>query len=303
MPAKWNHAAAGPTFCVTREVAFQILACRHRNSKAPIKIPIVQDDHGAHVVVGRPVDWASGVAAKVLTKQYKMGIAEFKWDDLRILSITSYCDDQHEFDKKNTPLVVVTTHKTLVVEPPKSTPSQLSHIRPTRRAALQETRGDHAITSVSAVSVEREPRQLNTPELMDKADADVKDWVTACDPHADAATCATLIHGSMDISQHTVESNKYAQVDFKRCLVQLSYSYQWPLTCWLVRQEPAGCPSACQQLRRRTPRAALMQESYRHTLPGFKDEPQQRREREGHFCSLSRLRKSWIHQLFRIGTA
>ena len=47
--------------------------------------------------------------------------------------------------------------------------------------------------------------------------------------------------------------------------------------------------------------AALMQETYQHTLPGFKDEPQQRKERECHFCSLSS--QSWIHQLFRIGTA
>ena len=214
------HAAVGPTICVTRELAFQILACRHRNSKAPIKIPIVQDDHGAHVAVGRPVDWASGIAAKVLTKQYKMVIAELNWDcDLRILSITSYCDDQHEFDKENTP---DKTSAPPGVESPKSTPSQLSHSRLTRRAASQETRGDCSITSMSAMSVERELHQLNTPELMDKADADVKDWVAACDPHADAATCATLIHG-LDISQHTVESTQDAQVDSERCLAAISF--------------------------------------------------------------------------------
>lgn len=65
-----------------------VQARRHQTTGA-VRIPVVKDERGKLVAVGRPVEWAPGVAAKVITKRYAVQLLETA-DCYRLLSSTKF---------------------------------------------------------------------------------------------------------------------------------------------------------------------------------------------------------------------
>ena len=70
------------------EFARAYLQARRHQATGSVRIPVVKDQRGKLVAVGRPVEWAAGVAAKVLCKRYVVAFLETA-DCYKILSSTT----------------------------------------------------------------------------------------------------------------------------------------------------------------------------------------------------------------------